>query len=320
MPTPVTLLTGFLGSGKTTLVNRILTEQHGERIGVIVNEFGETGIDGRLVVGSQEDLVELSNGCICCTIVGDLSATMHRLTKPSFFRKRQRLDRILIEASGLASPGPTLQTLLIDPGLAGRVRIDGVLALAHAAEIARELEEHPEASEQLGYADRILLNHVDRCDEQALMAAEQSIRLCNAIAPIARTERASHPVSELLEIGGAQALLGRTSENPIPASTTHSCGVGTLTLRSHRPLDIHRLKIWLQFLAARRHHDLMRIKGVLRCSTLDTPVVLQAVYQWLEIGPGEGPVPEESIVVLIGRDLRREEIERGWEGCLQPEE
>ncbi|MEQ8764542.1 MAG: GTP-binding protein [Planctomycetota bacterium] len=310
--TPVTLLTGFLGSGKTTLVNRILTEHHGQKIGVIVNEFGEAGIDGRLVVGSKDDVVELSNGCICCTIVGDLGATVQRLLTPGLFRERRRLDRLLIEASGLASPGPALQTLLIDPELSRRLRIDGVVALAHAALIEEQLLEHPEAGEQLAYADRVLLNHVDRAEAATIASAEAALRRCNAIAPIHRTERAALDLSLLLDTPpvAAASRPGRGE-----SETPHTCGIGTLTLRSERPLDIHRLKMWLQFLAARRQHDLMRMKGILRCETLDTAVVAQSVYQWLELGPGDGPAPDVSTLVLIGRHLDRETIERGWRMC-----
>ena len=146
---PLTLLTGFLGAGKTTLLNRILAADHGEKIAVIVNEFGDVGIDGRLVVGAEEDLVELSNGCLCCTVREDLRQTLADLLarrSRRWFGKR-RFDRVLVEASGMASPGPALQTLLLDDVLSEGYEAAGVVGLAAAPEIARQLVEHPEASE-----------------------------------------------------------------------------------------------------------------------------------------------------------------------------
>ena len=147
-PVPVTLLVGFLGSGKTTLANRILSEQHDQRIAVIVNEFGDVGIDGQLIVGVDDNVVELSNGCLCCTVLGDLADTLRQL----LVRRRQTVDakpfeRIVIEASGLASPGPVLQGMLVDPSLHAHVQVDGVITMAHAKHIVQQLEDHPEASE-----------------------------------------------------------------------------------------------------------------------------------------------------------------------------
>ena len=176
-PVPVTLLVGFLGSGKTTLVNRILAEQHDQRIAVIVNEFGDVGIDGRLIVGVDDNVIELSNGCLCCTVRGDLADTLRQL----IVRRRQTVDaqpfeRIVIEASGLASPGPVLQGLLVDPALHAQVQVDGVITLAHAKHIVQQLADHPEASEQVAYADHIILNHRDQCTGDELAAAAAALQ------------------------------------------------------------------------------------------------------------------------------------------------
>src|SRR5712691_11840829 len=198
---PVTLVAGFLGSGKTTLVNRILSAQHEQRIAVIVNEFGEVGIDGRLVVGVEGTVVQLSNGCLCCTVRGDLVTTLHALLA----RRREAVemvpfDRLLIEASGLASPGPAVQTLLADRSLATQCRIDGVITLVNAPHIVQQLREHPEASAQLGYADHVIVNHRDQCDAAGLAAAEGAIRTCNPHATMETTSHARVEIPALLQM------------------------------------------------------------------------------------------------------------------------
>ena len=320
-PVPVTLLAGFLGSGKTTLLNRILSEEHGEEIAVIVNEFGDVGVDGRLVVGAEEEVVELANGCICCTVRGDLADGIAKLLERRGRRfglgRRARFERILIEASGLASPGPALQTLMIDDRLRGRVRPDGVVTLAHALHVARQLEENPEAAEQVGYADVILLNHADQASVEELAHAEERLRSANAEARIERTVRADVAVASLFGLARTEtdvrAVGAQTVDGDLHAN--HTCGVTTVALTTDEALDLHQLKLWLQFLAKRKTHELMRVKGILRCTGHGPPVVVQAVYQWLELGPGEGAAPERSTLVLIGRDLDRDEIERGWAAC-----
>jgi G3E family GTPase len=182
---PVTLLAGFLGSGKTTLANRILSEQHNQRIAVIVNEFGDVGIDGSLVVGVKDNIVELNNGCICCTVRNDLAETLRDLMeRREQFARTEPFERVLIEASGMASPGPAVQTLLMDRKLSTQFRLDGVITMAHAQHIVAQLQEHPEASEQVGYADRIILNHCDQSTPEALEAAASALRACNREASI----------------------------------------------------------------------------------------------------------------------------------------
>ncbi len=310
---PVTLLAGFLGAGKTTLLNRILAEVS-ERVAVVVNEFGDVGIDGSLIVGADDEVVELSNGCVCCTIRGDLQQTVKRLLarRRRIFR-RLRFDRILIEGSGLASPGPVVQTFLLDPDLDAATKVDGVVTVVNAVEIARQLEEHPEAADQVGYADRVLLNHVDRCDEAGLDAAEAAVRARNGVAEVVRSVRAEVPVAPLLSIGG----LDGSRWSMVAASAAHTQGVATRAVSSDRPLDLEELKLWLHFLAAGRGWELLRVKGIVRCVGHRRPVVVQGVHQWLEIGPGEGAPPEQSRLVFIGRDLPAELLERGWAAALR---
>ena len=327
---PVTLVAGFLGSGKTTLVNRILTAQHEQRIAVIVNEFGEVGIDGRLVVGVEENVVQLSNGCLCCTVRGDLVTTVQALLA----RRREAVEmvpfeRILIEASGLASPGPAVQTLLADLGLAAQCRIDGVITLVNAPHIVQQLQEHPEASAQLGCADHIIVNHCDQCDAAGLAAAEDAIRACNPQATMETTSYARVEIPALLQMRTWETVAPRFVPPHAPGSDQspphthdghahtepHTCGVSTLTLRMDTPLDLNRLKLWLLFIVKRRSHELMRFKGILRCQNQAAAVIVQGVYQWLELRRGQEAAPDESVLVLIGRNLDAEELQREWADC-----
>ena len=326
-PVPVTLLVGFLGSGKTTLANRILTEHHDQRIAVIVNEFGDVGIDGQLIVGVEDNVVELSNGCLCCTVQGDLADTLRQLLG----RRRQTIDaqpfeRIVIEASGLASPGPVLQGILVDPSLNAHVRVDGVITMAHAKHIVQQLADHPEASEQVAYADHIILNHCDQCESDALAAAETALHACNPHADLERATRAEVDVVRVLnqqtwDSARVKAALANgvwcgDYAHEHAHAHLHTQGVGTLALRAEAPMDLHRLTRWLLDLAKRRSHELMRLKGILHCQSHDQAVVIQGVYQWLEVRLEAGEPPAASALVLIGRNLDEEEISREWADCI----
>lgn len=330
---PVTLLVGFLGSGKTTLANRILSEQHQQRIAVIVNEFGDVGIDGQLIVGVDDNVVELSNGCLCCTMQGDLTDTLRQLLA----RRRdtagaQPFERIVIEASGLASPGPVLQGILVEPTLHAQVHVDGVITMAHAKHIAQQLAEHPEASEQVAYADHIIINHCDQCTGDELAAAEAALHTCNQHVSLERTTRAQVDVVRVLNqqtwdsarmhAALANGVLGcdrdrdHDHDHAHDHVHRHTHGVGTLSLHAESPLDLARLTQWLLAVSQRTSHELMRLKGILNCESHDQAVVIQGVYQWLEVRPEAGKRPAESVLVLIGRHLDEAELRRGWAECV----
>ncbi len=334
---PVTLLAGFLGSGKTTLANRILSEQHEQRIAVIVNEFGDVGIDGRLVVGVDDNVIELSNGCLCCTVRGDLADTLHSL----LIRRRQAegpepFERILIEASGLASPGPVAQALLVDTVLSAQLQLDGIVTMAHAQHITRQLQEHPEAADQVGYADHLILNHCDQCPSADLDAAEVTLRACNPHASLVRTTRAQVDVLDLLHTRTWESINAQRLQPPQGTPNAadsghdhadhdhanhdhhvgpHTCDVSTLTLRSDTPLDLNRLKMWLLFVSKRKSHELMRLKGILHCQQHEEAMIIQGVYQWMEVRHSVEEAPDESILVLIGRHLDEAELRREWGEC-----
>jgi G3E family GTPase len=326
-PVPVTLLVGFLGSGKTTLANRILSEQHDQRIAVIVNEFGDVGIDGQLIVGVDDNVVELSNGCLCCTVQGDLADTLQQLLE----RRRQTVDtkpfeRIVIEASGLASPGPVLQRMLVEPSLHAQVQVDGVITMAHAKHIVQQLADHPEASEQVAYADHIIVNHCDQCAGDELAAAEAAIHACNQQADIERATRAEVDVVRLLnkqtwdsarvKAALANGVVCGDHDYDHVHEHHHTQGVGTLALRAEAPMDLQRLTRWLLRLSTRTSHELMRLKGILTCQSHTQAVVIQGVYQWLEVRQEAGEPPAASALVLIGRHLDEEEIRREWADCI----
>jgi G3E family GTPase len=194
---PVTVLTGFLGSGKTTLLNRILTEQHGLRIAVIENEFGEIGIDQALVINADEEVFEMNNGCICCTVRGDLIRILGSLAK-----RREKFDHVILETTGLADPGPVAQTFFVDDEIGRSFRLDGIVTLVDAKHVGLHLDESEECRQQIAFGDVILLNKTDLADEATLAALEARIRSMNALARIERCERAGVEVRQVIDIGG----------------------------------------------------------------------------------------------------------------------
>src|SRR4051794_7888024 len=193
---PVTVLTGFLGSGKTTLLNRILSEQHGKRIAVIENEFGEVGVDHQIVIGAEEEIFETANGCICCTVRGDLIRILNQLVK-----RRDKFDYVIVETTGLADPGPVAQTFFIDDDLREHFQLDAIITLVDAKHAERHLEEVRAASEQIAFADVVLLNKADLASEKDLARVEQRIRAINRTAQVFRTHSAQLPIDRVLDVG-----------------------------------------------------------------------------------------------------------------------
>lgn len=246
---PVTVLTGFLGSGKTTLLNRILSEWHGKRIAVIENEFGEVAVDHELVIGAQEEIFETANGCICCTVRGDLIRVLNQLRK-----RRDRFDYILIETTGLADPGPVAQTFFIDEDLREDFRLDAIVTLADAAHISAQLATVAAAADQIGFADVLLLNKTDLVGAAELARIEQELRAINASARVVRTRNAQLPLSQVLDLGAfdlerALAVDGEFLQPQRPyewagcyqlASGTHLVHTGTTHEHAHEHEHSHQ--------------------------------------------------------------------------------
>ena len=192
---PVTVLTGFLGAGKTTLLNRILTEQHGQKYAVIVNEFGEQGIDNDLVVDADEEVFEMNNGCICCTVRGDLIRILSGLMK-----RADKLDAIIVETTGLADPAPVAQTFFVDQDVANKTKLDAIVTVADAVHLSSQIEDHHEAEEQIAFGDVILLNKIDLVKDEDIDVVTKRIRKINPFAKIIKTTKCGAPLKEILNL------------------------------------------------------------------------------------------------------------------------
>ena len=352
---PVTVLTGYLGAGKTTLLNRILTEDHGKRYAVIVNEFGEIGIDNDLVVGADEDVFEMNNGCVCCTVRGDLIRVVNGLMK------RQRpgkpaFDAIIVETTGLADPGPVAQTFFVDDEVKAKTVLDSVTALVDAKHVMARLDDSKEAREQVAFADRIILNKTDLVSEDELDAVEARLRALNPLAPITRAQRANVPLDQVL---GVHAFdLERITEvrpdfvNPPhgadghvhdehcghdhhdhdhdhdhghdhqhhhgPRGHAHEDDIKGVALSLDRPLDGQKFTQWLDMLLGSQGQNILRAKGIIDVKGEDRRLVFQAVHMILE-GDLQKPWGEKerrwSRAVFIGRDLDEADLRAGFEAC-----
>ena len=320
---PVTVLTGFLGAGKTTLLNYILTEQHGKRIAVIENEFGEVGIDDALVLEAEEEIFEMNNGCICCTVRGDLIRILGNL-----MRRKDRFDHILIETTGLADPAPVAQTFFVDDEISAQLRLDAIVTVVDAKHLLQHLDDDKpegienEAVEQLAFADRVIVNKVDLVDEATLVDVEARIRQINALAPIVRTSHGSIDLDAILDIGAFD--LDRVLENEpefldVDAEHQHDLTVTSVGIESDGTLDIDRLNTWLSTLLRTKGTDIFRSKGILAVEGWKDRYVFQGVHMLLD-GRTDRPWADGEVrrnkLVFIGRNLDRAELERSFRKCL----
>ena len=310
--TPVTVLTGYLGAGKTTLLNRILTEDHGKRYAVIVNEFGEIGIDNDLVVGADEDVFEMNNGCVCCTVRGDLIRVVSGLMK------RQRpgkpaFDASIVETTGLADPGPVAQTFFVDEDVKAKTQLDSVTTLVDAKHVMARLDDSKEAREQVAFADRIILNKVDLATAEELDAVEARLRALNPLAPIVRAERSNVPLDQVL---GVHAFdLDRILEvkpdfvNPPHGAEGHvhddHCGHDHDHDHGHHDHGHAHHDHGPHSHGARGHAHQDDIKGV--TLSLDRPIDGQKFTQWLDMllaNQGQNILRAKGIIDVQGEDRR----------------
>ncbi|MHB8667565.1 MAG: CobW family GTP-binding protein [Burkholderiales bacterium] len=318
---PVTIVTGFLGSGKTTLLNRILKEQHGRRIAVIENEFGEAGIDNELLVqDAGEQIVEMNNGCICCTVRGDLVRILGELKAK---REANALDfeRIIIETTGMADPGPVAQTFFMDEDIGDYYLLDSIVTLVDAKHAHRQLDDFREAQEQVGFADRILLSKTDLVSAEERELLKQRLVRINPRAPIKQVHFGETPLADILDIRGfnLNAILEIEPGFLEEAEHEHDDAVHSFVFRAEAPFDGVKLEEFLSGMIQVYGPDLLRYKGVLWLDQNDNRVVFQGVHMLMGGDVGKPWGPEEkrgSVMVFIGRKLPEELFVQGLKQCL----
>ncbi|MAX46340.1 MAG: cobalamin biosynthesis protein CobW [Euryarchaeota archaeon] len=328
---PVTVLTGFLGSGKTTLLNHILSSMdHKMKFAVIENEFGDVGIDENILVESSEEaIIEVMNGCICCTVRGDLTEALDNM-----YDRIKDFDGVLIETTGLADPAPVAQTFFVDDKIVERYKLDGIITVVDAKHIIQHLDDEKpedienESVEQLAFADRIMLNKIDLVDEEGLKIVETRIKSINNHAPIFRTENSLIDPKELINIGSFD--LDRTLEmDPefldTDAEHEHDQRVTSTSARFEGDLNVNKLERWIGTLMRDKGEDLFRYKGVLSVKGMDEKFVFQGVHMLFsgdyskEIGLWKEGETRECRFVFIGRDLDHKALQEGLMECMAEE-
>ncbi|MFL6798637.1 MAG: CobW family GTP-binding protein [Xanthobacteraceae bacterium] len=348
--TPVTVLTGYLGAGKTTLLNRILSEPHGKKYAVIVNEFGEIGIDNELVVGADEEVFEMNNGCICCTVRGDLVRIIDGL-----MRRKGKFDAIIVETTGLADPAPVAQTFFMDESVGRKAKLDAVVTVADAKWLRDRLKDAPEAKNQIAFADVILLNKTDLVAADELSEVEARIRGINPYAKLHRTERCQIALSEVLGRNAfdLDRILDIEPEFLAPAGSHdhphdhdhddddhhhdddghahhhdhaggglkhyHDEDMQSMSLRTEKPLDADKFFPWVQGLVQSEGPSILRCKGILSFKDDAQRFVFQGVHMILDGDhqrPWQDGEKRESRIVFIGRKLPEEKIRQGFDSCI----
>ena len=329
---PVTVLTGYLGAGKTTLLNRILTEPHGKKFAVIVNEFGEIGIDNDLIVNADEEIFEMNNGCICCTVRGDLIRIIEGLMK-----RRGKFDAIIVETTGLADPAPVAQTFFVDMDVQAAARLDAVVTVADAKWLAARLKDAPEAKNQIAFADVIIINKMDLVSEAELREVEARIRAINPYAKLHKTSRCNVPL---------EAVLGRNAfdldrileiEPEFLHADDHDHAHGhdhhhhhgglkhyhdedmqSISIRLDGEVDPEKFMPWVNDLVQREGPSILRSKGILAFKGEPKRFVFQGVHMILDGDLQRDWKPDEKRgckIVFIGRDMKEKEIREGFLAC-----
>ena len=318
---PVTILTGFLGSGKTTLLNYILKQPHGHRIAVIENEFGEAGIDNELLVQDRdEQIIEMNNGCICCTVRGDLVRILGELVAKKD-AGTLHYSRVVIETTGLADPAPVAQTFFVDEDIGQRYLLDAIVTLVDAKHAPAQLDEHHEAQEQVGFADRILLTKTDLVEHEALLKLRQRLARMNPRARISEARHGVAAIDDLLDIRGfnLNAILEIEPDFLSDVSHEHDDDVSSFVFREQRPLDLERMEDFLGGIVQVYGAQMMRYKGILNIHGTDQRIVFQGVHMLMGSEMGSAWKDDEvraSKIVFIGKNLPREILEKGLAQCV----
>ena len=328
---PVTVLTGFLGSGKTTLLNHILAStEHKMKFAVIENEYGDVGIDENILVeSSEESIIEVMNGCICCTVRGDLTDLLKKMHE-----RIKDFDGVLIETTGLADPAPVAQTFFVDDDIVDKYKLDGIITVADAKHIIQHLDEEKpegvenESVEQIAFADRIMLNKIDLVSEEELEEVESKIKSINRFAPMYHTENSIIDPVNLINIGSFD--LEKTLEmDPefldTEAEHEHDDRVTSTSSKFEGALNVNKLERWIGELMQTKGEDLFRYKGVLAVKGMDQKFVFQGVHMLFggsfssEVPPWKEGETRECRFVFIGRDLDHEELQQGLMDCKAEE-
>jgi G3E family GTPase len=317
---PVTILTGFLGSGKTTLLNRVLKEDHGQKIAVIENEFGEVGVDNEILASSEEQIVEMNNGCICCTVRGDLIRILGDL-KDKRTRGELKFDRVIIETTGMADPGPVAQTFFTDEEIGAYYLLDSILTLVDAKHAEETLNDFKEAQEQVGFADRILMSKTDLVTEDEVNRLSERIRRMNPRAPIKKVHFGEAPIAEILDIRGfnLNAILELDPSFLTDNHHDHHDEVESFVYRTDKAFDGEKLEQFLGGMIQVYGPDLLRYKGVLWLKGNPNRVVFQGVHMMMGGDTGKPWAKSDkksSIMVFIGRKLPKDLFIAGLEQCL----
>lgn len=314
-PVPVTVVTGYLGAGKTTLLNRILSEQHGRRIAVVINEFGELGVDNDLVIDADEEVFEMNNGCICCTVRGDLIRILGGLMK-----RRDRFDSIIIETTGLADPAPVAQTFFVDEDVRTKTKLDAIVTVVDAKHLPARLADSPEAEEQIAFADVIVVNKTDLVTAEELARVEAAIRAINPYAALHRAERAAVPLDAVLDRNAfdLNRILANTPDFLAETDHEHDEHVSSVSVAIRGEVDPEKFNAWITELLAQKGQDLLRTKGILAYPGEDRRFAFQAVHMIADgdfIGPWKDGEERVSKIVFIGRNLSRPVLRKGFEAC-----
>jgi G3E family GTPase len=313
---PVTVLTGYLGAGKTTLLNRILTEDHGKKFAVIVNEFGEAGIDGDLVVGADEEVFEMNNGCICCTVRGDLIRILDGLMK-----RKGKFDAIIVETTGLADPAPVAQTFFVDQDVGDATKLDAVITVTDAKWLKERLKDAPEAKNQIAFADVIVLNKTDLVTPEELASVEAAIRAINPYAKLHRTERCALPIDQLLDRNAFDLDRILDIEPDFLESGHHhhhSDEVRSMSFTIPGDVDPEKFMPWINDVSQAQGPNILRSKGILAFKGEPRRFVFQGVHMILDGDlqrDWQAGETRESRLVFIGRDLNENELRKGFEAC-----
>ena len=308
---PVTVLTGFLGAGKTTLLNRILTADHGRRVAVIVNEFGEVGIDHHLLISSDQEIVEMSNGCICCTVRGDLLRSLFQLLE-----HRDKFDTLMIETTGLADPAPVVQSFFVDERIKSEYQLNGVVTVVDAKHIFQQLGNSPEAKEQIAFADMVLLNKTDLINPEDLPELEFKLRNLNGAARVCQTRNSDVDIGTVLDLRSLDIEVRAEKHDH---NHKHTEDIETVAISTAGDLDGLKLSHWFRELLAEFGERIMRMKGILNLRKDPDQFVFQGVHMLFEGRPGRAWADDEerlNRLVFIGRNLDKEKITQGFLNCI----